>query len=93
MIVFTILGILIKILDLYQIILLIYCVLSWFLNAYNSKFYQIIIFLVEPLLTPIRRLPLRFSVFDFSPIILFFILKFAIVGLTVLQMRFANFLI
>ena len=50
-------------------------VLSWVgADTYNS-IVQIVYSISEPLLAPARRLPLQVGGFDFSPILVFFVLK------------------
>ncbi|NQT32428.1 MAG: YggT family protein [Candidatus Omnitrophica bacterium] len=50
-------------------------VLSWVgADSYNS-IVQIVYSISEPLLAPFRRLPLQFGGLDFSPLLVFFVLK------------------
>ena len=65
----------IKLLNVYIIIILIRVILSWIRpNPYNP-FVQVIYKLTEPVLAPIRRIvPPIGGTIDISPIILFFII-------------------
>ena len=65
----------VKLLNVYIIIILIRVVLSWVRpNPYNP-FVQVIFKLTEPVLAPIRRIvPPIGGTIDISPIILFFII-------------------
>lgn len=74
-------------------LLVIRIILSWFsVNPYN-EIVQILYKITEPILSPFRRLPLRFGMIDFSPILAFIALSFLgnlIVGiLTQLAHRFS----
>lgn len=58
-------------------VLLIYCVLTWFLSR-TSRVMQILSEILEPMLMPIRRLTARLTGamgLDFSPFILMLILQ------------------
>lgn len=65
--------ILIRLLDVYQLIILVACILSFIRpNPYNP-FVRIIYKLTEPVFDFVRRvLPLRFSMIDLSPMIVIF---------------------
>jgi YggT family protein len=73
-----------KIIGLYQFLVMVYVILGWLesfniLNRYNQAVYTIHTFLfkiIEPVLTPIRKFIPNFGSIDISPIILFFILYF-----------------
>ena len=73
-----------QLISLYARIMLIYCLAGWFIRDPNNKFMQILASISEPPLVPIRELLHRFEFFrnspvDFSPLVLFFILR-ALVG-------------
>ncbi len=76
--------VLIKIVDLYQFLLIIYVILGWLevfnvINRYNRFVYSLhtILFrLIEPALTPIRRFLPDMGGIDFSPLVLIFGLYF-----------------
>ncbi len=55
-----------RIIDVYSFLLLIYALLSWFPDAYQSTIGRWVIQIVEPLLKPLRRLNLQFSGLDFT---------------------------
>jgi len=62
-------------LDVYVVIVLIRCLLSWFSpNTYN-RFVQVVYDLTEPPLAFIRRYVPSFGGFDFSAIILIFAVR------------------
>ena len=52
--------------DLYSIALIVYALLSWFPGAYQTKFGEFLIRIVEPYLKLFRRLPLQFAGLDFT---------------------------
>lgn len=68
-----ILSILYKLLSVYEIIILLRCVLSFvFAGRYNA-FYMFLIKITDPILLPIRnilaRTPIGSGMFDFSPVV------------------------
>ena len=65
----------IKLLNVYIIIILIRIILSWIRPNPRNPFVQVIYKLTEPVLTPIRQIvPPIGGTIDISPIILFFII-------------------
>ncbi len=69
-----------QIVTLYATIMLIYCLCGWFIRDNSNKFMQILALVSEPPLVPIRRFLWRFEFFrnspvDFSPLILFLLLR------------------
>lgn len=74
------LTVIIKIIDLYQFLLIVYVIMGWLevfnvLNRYNRFVYSIhtVLFrLIEPLLSPIRRFLPDLGGVDFSPLVLIF---------------------
>lgn len=74
------LTVIIKIIDLYQFLLIIYVIMGWLeafnvLNRYNRLVYSIhtVLFrLIEPVLSPIRRFLPDLGGVDFSPLVLIF---------------------
>ena len=62
--------ILIKIIDLYSLIVFVAVILSWFQLPYDNPVVQIVNRLTEPLLQPIRRVLPTMGRMDFSPIVL-----------------------
>ena len=83
-IVIPLLSVGLKIIGLYQFLVLIYVILGWLetfniLNRYNQIVYNLHTFLfriIEPVLAPIRRIIPNLGNIDLSPIILFFIIYF-----------------
>lgn len=61
-----ILEILLKVIQLYTYLLVIYALLSWFPGAYDSALGRFISSIVEPLIGPFRRLNLQFAGLDFT---------------------------
>lgn len=55
-----------KVIDLYSLLLLVYALLSWFPDAYDSKLGQLVRQMVSPVLKPFRRLQLHFAGMDFT---------------------------
>lgn len=69
-----------QIISLYAAILLIYCLLTWVIRDPSNKMMEVLSKIVDPPLTPIKRFLWRFDFFrrspiDFSPLILFFLLR------------------
>lgn len=52
--------------DIYSLILVAFALLSWFPNAYDTPLAQFLTTLVNPILKPLRRLPLQIAGLDFS---------------------------
>lgn len=61
-----ILEILLKVIQLYTYLLVIYALLSWFPGAYDAALGRFISSIVEPLIAPFRRLNLQFAGLDFT---------------------------
>lgn len=66
MIVLFLLNALLRLINLFTLVLAIYALLSWFPGAYQSRLGRMIVELVEPILTPFRRLNLVFMGLDFT---------------------------
>ena len=62
--------ILIKIIDLYSLIVFVAVILSWFQLPYDNPAVRFVNSLTEPLLQPIRRVLPTMGRMDFSPIVL-----------------------
>ena len=62
-------------LDIYQLIILVRVLMSWFPESMNNRFGYIIHSLTEPLLGFIRNLMPRTGMVDLSPLIAFFLLS------------------
>ncbi|MDR2464672.1 MAG: YggT family protein [Streptococcaceae bacterium] len=73
--------------QVYSIICLVYCLLSWFPGAYQTKLGQIIIRLASPYMDKFSKLGLRFMGLDFSPIVALILLNFARSGFQILFVR------
>jgi YggT family protein len=74
-------SLLYRIIDLYSWALIIYILLSWFPNARESSFGQILARICEPYLEPFRRFVPPIGMIDISPIVAIFVLKLAASGL------------
>lgn len=61
-----IIVIVLKIVEIYSYLLLAYALLSWFPTLYTSNLGRIIRWLVEPIVKPLRSLPLQFLGLDWS---------------------------
>jgi YggT family protein len=77
----TIFGLLYRLIELYSWALIIYILLSWFPNARESSFGQILARICEPYLEPFRRFVPPLGMIDISPIVAIFVLKLAASGL------------
>lgn len=51
---------------IYSWILVVFALLSWFPNAYDTALGRLLTSLVKPILQPLRRLPLSIGGIDFS---------------------------
>lgn len=69
------LTILLRAIDLYSFLLIIYALLSWFPNAYQTELGRLLIALVEPVLKPFRHFRLQFAGLDFTIIVVIFLLN------------------
>jgi len=88
MFLFFILNLVSRAFYLYTLAILIYCVISWFPGAYQSKFGQFLIRIVEPYLSNFRRLPLRVGGLDLSPFVALFVLRLAEQGFFIIVRMF-----
>lgn len=69
-----------QLISIYAGIMLIYCLLGWFIRDPFNKFMRALAAITEPPLIPIRNLMHRFEFFrnspvDFSPLVLFLLLR------------------
>lgn len=78
----TLFVLLYRLIDLYSWALIIYILLSWFPNARESSFGQILSRICEPYLEPFRRFVPPLGMIDISPIVAIFVLKLATAGLS-----------
>ena len=72
----TIINWLLRLLDVYSIILVIYALMSWIPTLYGTWFGLIIVKVSRPYLSLFENLPLQFWGLDFSIVIAFIVLKF-----------------
>ncbi|SJZ61895.1 YggT family protein [Pilibacter termitis] len=76
-----------KFFQIYSLVCLVYCLLSWMPNAYNTTFGRLIIKLAEPYMSKFSKLPLQFFGIDFSPWIAIFVLQLARQGFEIVIMN------
>lgn len=57
------------------IVLIIRIILSWVDASPHNEIVQLIYSITEPILAPLRALPLQLGAIDFSPILAFFVLR------------------
>ncbi|MGV9033631.1 YggT family protein [Lactococcus lactis] len=76
LIILTIINWLLRLLDVYSIILVIYALMSWIPTLYGTWFGRIIVKVSRPYLSLFENLPLQFWGLDFSIVIAFIVLKF-----------------
>ena len=72
----TIINWLLRLLDVYSIILVIYALMSWIPTLYGTWFGRITVKVSRPYLSLFENLPLQFWGLDFSIVIAFIVLKF-----------------
>lgn len=72
----TIINWLLRLLDVYSIILVVYALMSWIPTLYGTWFGRIIVKVSRPYLSLFENLPLQFWGLDFSIVIAFIVLKF-----------------
>ena len=68
-------------LDVYTFAIIAYIFMSWFPGARQSAFGEFLGNIVEPYLSPFRRMIPSIGMIDFSPIVALFLLRFAGYGL------------
>ncbi|MCA2389521.1 YggT family protein [Lactococcus lactis] len=76
LITFTIINWILRLLDVYSVILIIYALMSWVPTLYGTWFGRIIVKVSRPYLSLFENLPLQFWGLDFSIVIAFIVLKF-----------------
>ena len=64
-----------RLIDVYSFVLIVYALLSWFPNAYDSALGKIVVGISEPLLRPFRGLNLQFAGLDFTIVLAIFLLN------------------
>lgn len=67
-----------RVVNVAEILLVVYALLSWFPGAYDTSFGRIIRQIVNPILAPFRRLNLVFAGVDFSIIVIVLLLNFSL---------------
>ncbi|MBV7389822.1 YggT family protein [Enterococcus sp. AZ103] len=72
------LTILIRLVEVYTILLVVYALMSWFPGAYNTGLGRFLSRICEPFLNLFRRLPLQFGGIDFSIMAAVIVLNFAV---------------
>ena len=75
----TIINWLLRLLDVYSIILVIYALMSWIPTLYGTWFGRIIVKVSRPYLSLFENLPLQFWGLDFSIVIAFIVLKLSLI--------------
>lgn len=83
---FILVYVLNRLISIYATIMLIYCLLGWFIRDRSNVIMRILATIAEPPLVPIRRFLNRYYYFqqspvDFSPLILFFLLRLLVSAL------------
>ena len=58
-----------RVVNVIEILLVVYAFLSWFPGAYDTSLGRIIRQIVQPILAPFRRLNLAFAGIDFSAVL------------------------
>ncbi|WP_067838786.1 YggT family protein [Amphibacillus sediminis] len=77
-------SLLFRLLNLYQIAIVIYILMSWFPGARESTFGRFLASIVEPYLEPFRRIIPPLGMLDISGLVAIFVLQLALQGLFVL---------
>lgn len=67
-----------RVVNVAEILLVVYALLSWFPGAYDTSLGEIIRQIVNPILAPFRRLNLVFAGIDFSIIVIVLLLNFSL---------------
>lgn len=67
-----------RVVNVVEILLVVYALLSWFPGAYDTSLGEIIRQIVNPILAPFRRLNLVFAGIDFSIIVIVLLLNFSL---------------
>lgn len=67
-----------RVVNVAEILLVVYALLSWFPGAYDTSLGRIIRQIVNPILAPFRLLNLVFAGVDFSIIVIVLLLNFSL---------------
>ncbi|MGL4820760.1 MAG: YggT family protein [Bacilli bacterium] len=78
---YTIFNLISQLLYIYSYVLIIYVLMSWFPGSRDTGFGRFVAALSEPYLDPFRRIIPPLGFIDISPIVAFFVLRFAPEGL------------
>lgn len=70
-----------SVLGIYQFLMLIYIFMSWITETRSTQIGRAIGAVVEPYLSIFRKIIPPLGMFDFSPIVAFIVLEFAMQGL------------
>ncbi|MBS6253536.1 MAG: YggT family protein [Streptococcus sp.] len=73
-----------RVVNVAEILLVVYALLSWFPGAYDTSLGRIIRQIVNPILAPFRRLNLVFAGVDFSIIVIVLLLNFSLTILRII---------
>lgn len=77
----TIFSIVSNLINIYSWALFIYILMSWFPNARDSAIGRLLARICEPFLEPFRKIIPPIGMMDISPIVAYFVLKGATMGL------------
>lgn len=80
--------ILLKAIEYYSYALIIYILMSWFPNAYNTAIGQFFARICEPYLEPFRKIIPPLGMIDISPIVAILVLNLAARGLRAVALMF-----
>jgi YggT family protein len=80
----SLLSFLVLLIEIYSYALIVYILMSWFPNARDTRFGQLLANICEPYLEPFRRIIPPIGMLDVSPIIAILVLNFATRGLNAL---------
>ncbi|MBS4207697.1 YggT family protein [Bacillus sp. FJAT-50079] len=81
-------GLIALLIKYYSYALIIYILMSWFPNARETGFGQLLARICEPYLEPFRRFVPSLGMIDISPIVAFFVLRLATIGLAEVERFF-----
>ncbi len=84
----TVISLLGTVIYFYNILLIIYILMSWFPGARESSFGQMLANLCEPYLEPFRKIIPPLGMIDISPIVAILVLNFASRGVNQLAIMF-----
>ncbi|WP_044893841.1 YggT family protein [Bacillus alveayuensis] len=77
----SLLSFLVLLIEIYSYALIVYILMSWFPNARDTRFGQLLANICEPYLEPFRRIIPPIGMLDVSPIVAILVLNFATRGL------------